>query len=216
MMIPDPSDNQKNLDDMKGKNYLITYLSALVIGILLLIFHDRDALYNTVVLVIGILIALPSLILLITELARKPKGDSSPGYAGAIRWSSAVAALAGVAFGIWMIVNPALFVSAIIYTLGAILILVGLAQMFAIYLAAKPLRPAIGWYVIPILTLLAGIVIIILGPAKVSSCAGLITGIMLVVYAANGFASAGREAKESADVRKLEAGVAEESAKAKN
>ena len=186
---------------MKGKSYITTYLSALVIGILLLLFHDREALYNTVVLVTGVLILIPSLVLLIAELVRKHPQDKETGYAATLKWTSIVASVAGIAFGIWMISNPAFFVHAIIYTLGAILILVGIIQIASIYMAARPLRPALGWFIVPLLTLLAGVVIIVLGPDKVAAAAGLLTGIMLVVYAANGLASAGREAKE---VKKLE------------
>ena len=189
---------------MKSRNYVITYLSALAIGILLLIFHQQSAIYQTIVIVIGALIAVPSLVLLLTMLLRRKPEVSTTGTS-AVRVASEVASAAGIAFGIWMMCSPQFFVTAIIYTLGAILILVGVAQMTCVYEAARPLRPAIGWFIVPVLTLLAGVVIIILGPDKVASAAGLVTGIVLVVYAANGFASAGREARILRDARKLEA-----------
>ena len=189
---------------MKSRNYVITYLSALAIGILLLIFHQQSAIYQTMVIVIGALIAVPSLVLLLTMLLRRKPEVSTTGTS-AVRVASEVASAAGIAFGIWMMCSPQFFVTAIIYTLGAILILVGVAQMTYVYEAARPLRPAIGWFIVPVLTLLAGVVIIILGPDKVASAAGLVTGIVLVVYAANGFASAGREARILRDARKLEA-----------
>ncbi|MDE6246382.1 MAG: DUF308 domain-containing protein [Muribaculaceae bacterium] len=197
---------------MKGRDYIVTYISALVIGILLLIFHEKEALYNTVVLVIGALIALPSLILLILELTRKKRTTDKAGYVETLKWSSLVASIAGLAIGIWMLVDPAFFVKAIIYTLGAILILAGLIQIIAIYLASRPIRPILGWFIVPVLTIIAGCVIVFLGADKVASFAGLVTGIMLVVYAANGLTSAGREAKVAADVKKLEENAAEESA----
>lgn len=179
---------------MKSKNYLITYLSALAIGILLLIYHQQESLYQTIVIAIGALIGLPSLVVLLTMLFRKRPATATAGT-NAVTIASEVASAAGLAFGIWMICSPQFFITAIIYTLGAILVLVGIAQITFVYEAARPLRPAIGWFIVPFLTLLAGVIIILLGPAKVSSYAGLITGIVLVVYAANGFASAGREAK---------------------
>lgn len=189
---------------MKSRNYVITYLSALAIGILLLIFHQQSAIYQTIVVVIGALIAAPSLVLLLTLLLRK-KPETPTAGASTVRIASEVASVAGLAFGIWMMCSPEFFVSAIIYTLGAILILVGIAQMTYIYEASRPLRPAVGWFIVPVLTLIAGVVIIILGPQKVASAAGLVTGIVLVVYAANGFASAGREARVLRDAKRLEA-----------
>lgn len=182
---------------MKSRNYIITYLSALIIGILLLIFHADSQLYSTVVRVIGALIAIPSLVLLLTMIFGKKREGA---YNGAVTVAAEVAAAAGLAFGIWLLVAPGVFISAIIYVLGAILIAVGLAQISFVHTQAKPLQAAAGWFVVPVLTLIAGVVIIILGPDKIASLAGLITGIVLVVYAANGFASAGREAKLRHDV----------------
>ncbi|MDE7343533.1 MAG: DUF308 domain-containing protein [Muribaculaceae bacterium] len=188
---------------MKSKNYVITYLSALAIGILLLVYYQQQALYHTIVIVIGALIAIPSLVLLLTMLLRRrPAGQTSG--ASAIVVATEVASAVGLAFGIWMICSPTFFITAIIYTLGAILILVGVAQVCYVNQAARPLRPAFGWFVVPLLTLIAGVVLIVLGPTRVSACAGLVTGIALVIYAANGFASAGREANRQHHVQKLE------------
>jgi len=102
-----------------------------------------------------------------------------------------------------MMCSPQFFITAIIYTLGAILMLVGLAQICYIYQAARPYRAAAAWFIVPLITLAAGIILVIMGPDKVASAAGLITGIVLVVYAANGFASAGREARLQHDMQKL-------------
>ncbi len=207
---------------MKGRNYVITYVSALIIGILLLIYHDRATLYNTVVIAIGFLIAIPSLILVLMELFRsKPKSDSehdskmakTPKVA--TNWATIIAGIAGLALGIWMLCSPNFFIKAIIYTLGAILVLVGVVQIIAIYSASRPLKPLMLWFIIPVLTLVAGAVVIILGPEKVSAAAGLIAGISLVVYAANGFASAGREAQETKDFAEAGKGASEKSEEAK-
>ncbi len=198
---------------MKGKNYLITYISALIIGILLLIYHDKAALYNTLVLAIGVLIAVPSLVLIIIELCRrKPDAEEKKTESRMLRtqeaatnWATVIAGVAGLALGIWMLCSPGFFIKAIIYTLGAILVLSGGVQIVAIYSASKPLKPLMLWFIIPILTLVAGLVIILLGPDKVASIAGLIAGIAFVVYAANGFACTGREAQiQAEETKKLE------------
>ena len=201
---------------MKSKNYVITYLSALVTGILLLIFHDDSELYASLVRAIGALIAIPSLVLLCTMLFGKKKEGA---YNGVVVVAAEIAAVVGIAFGIWLLVSPGMFIKALIYVLGALLIAVGIAQISFVHTQAKPSSAAPGWFVVPSLTLIAGVVLIILGPEKVASMAGLITGIVLVVYAANGFASAGREAKLRHDVEnsmaraeEIVAGEAEEKA----
>ena len=154
---------------------------------------------------IGILVGLPSLVLVLMELFRKKPSDEArkaesrmvKTQAAATNWATLIAGIAGLALGIWMLCSPAFFIKAIIYTLGAILVLSGIMQIAAIYSASRPLKPLMLWFIIPVLTLIAGLVVILLGPEKVSALAGLITGIALVVYSANGFASAGREARET-------------------
>ncbi|MBD5175862.1 MAG: DUF308 domain-containing protein [Bacteroides sp.] len=209
---------------MKGRNFVITYVSALVIGILLLIYHDRAELYNSVVIAIGALIAIPSLILVLMELFRKrqPADSAEPAEGKLVKsqsvatnWATLIAGIAGLALGIWMLCSPAFFIKAIIYTLGAILVLVGIVQIVAVYSAARPLRPLMLWFIIPVLTLCAGVVIILLGPDKISAAAGLVAGISLVVYAANGFAAAGREAQESHQPGKALDGPADTTEKSK-
>ena len=189
---------------MKGKSYVFTYVSSLVIGILLLIYHGHSELYSSIVVAIGALIAVPSLILLLTMLFHKRPATPASAGARAITVTSEVAAAAALAFGIWMMCTPNFFITAIIYTLGAILILVAFAQIAYVYQAARPFRPSAGWFIVPLLTLAAGVVIIVLGPQRVSACAGLVAGIALIVYAANGFASAGREARLQHDIDNME------------
>lgn len=197
---------------MKGKNYLIAYVSALVIGILLLIYHDRAQLYQTLVIVIGALIAIPGLVLILMEIfkkkkpVRKSEATSEKVESHVINWATIITGTAGLILGIWMLCSPEVFIKAIIYTLGGIVILVGILQIIAIYQAARPLPPLPLWLVVPVLSLVAGIIIVVLGPEKVTSVAGLISGIVLVVYAANGFAATGREAKQKgeAEAKKIE------------
>lgn len=190
---------------MKSKNFIITYLSALTIGILLLIYHQQQELYRTIVIVIGALVAVPSLVLLLTMLLRRrPAPGKGEAQARAVTIASELASAAGVALGVWMMCSPQFFITAIIYTLGAILLIVAIAQITYIYQAARPFRPAFGWFIVPLLTLAAGIVLIAMGPQRVASAAGLVTGIVLVVYAANGFASAGREARLQHDIDNMQ------------
>ncbi|MDE5653462.1 MAG: tetraspanin family protein [Muribaculaceae bacterium] len=191
---------------MKGKNYLIAYFSALVIGILLLIYHNREQLYNSLVIAIGALVAIPSLVLMIMELCRKRPADSASESAKAqyhaTNWATVIVGIAGLVLGVWMVCSPAFFIKAIIYTLGAILILVGALQVVAIIQASRPLPPMAFWFVVPVICLIAGVVVVVLGPEKIASAAGLVAGICLVVYAANGFAATGREARETARIEK--------------
>ena len=177
---------------MKGRTYIFAYLSALVIGILLLVFHDQPGLYEGVVIAMGALIIIPSAIMLISSL--KPRKKSATG-ASSRTWYGLVASIAGLIFGIWMLCMPTFFINASIYTLGVVMILAGVAGIMFVINAARPAPVQFAWLIVPVLSVAAGLVIMFLGPQTVANCAGLVTGIVLIVYAVNGFTSSAREGR---------------------
>ncbi|MDE5774037.1 MAG: DUF308 domain-containing protein [Muribaculaceae bacterium] len=177
---------------MKERTYLFTYLSALIIGILLLIFHSSDHLLNGVIIAMGALIGIPSLIMLISYLL--PKKDEN-GVTRSKPWYGIIASAAALGVGIWMIASPGFFMNVSIYTLGAILIIAGIAGIFFIAMAARPAPVQFLWLIVPIISIAAGLVIVILGPKTIAGSAALITGVVLVIYSVNGFTSIYREGR---------------------
>lgn len=177
---------------MKGKMYLFYYLSALVIGILLLVFHDHKGLYEGVVIAIGVLVVIPSLVMLISSLVKR---KDAAGLPLPRPWYSILTACAGLIFGVWLLCMPSFFINASIYTLGVLLVLAAAAQVYFVIVASRPAGIRFGWLIVPILCATAGVIIMLLGPDKVAASAGLITGIALIVYGANGVASYRREGK---------------------
>lgn len=184
---------------MKKPSSLITYISALVIGIILLALHEQEGLIKGIVVAMGILITIPSALMFISSFFgnRNNNGNiSSP-------WTTVIVACAGLVLGIWMIVMPSFFVGATIYTLGVILILVGAAQFLYIYYASRPYGANPLWYCVPVLVVAGGFIVIFLGPTGVDTWATITTGVLLIVYAVNGIASLGRECKVDRE-RRLE------------
>ncbi|MDE5552382.1 MAG: DUF308 domain-containing protein [Muribaculaceae bacterium] len=177
---------------MKERTYLFTYLSSLIVGILLLIYHSDDKLYNGVVIAIGILIGIPSLIMLVSYLL--PRKDKE----GNLRpkpWYGIIASAAALGLGIWMVSDAAFFVQISIYTLGVVMILAGVAGMLFTIMAARPAPVQFLWLIVPILSIAAGVTVLVLGPKTIAGSAALITGIVLTVYSVNGFTSLYREGK---------------------
>lgn len=171
---------------MKFTSSVYTYLSALVIGVLLLIFSNVGNLYRWMVIVIGILFLVPSAILLISSMRGK---RDSYGNKPAKPWYIAAMALAGLVFGVWLLVMPGYFIGGAIYTIGAVLILVGLAA--TVFIATASARVGIKkiFYLMPWLCILGGIIIMFVGPARLGAAVNIIAGILLICYAANGFIS---------------------------
>ena len=189
---------------MKKPASFITYLAALVIGVILLSLHDKVQLIDGIVIAIGILILVPSALMLASSfMGNKDKngGKSFPA------WYTIVVACAGLVLGIWMIVMPGFFNNAMVYTLGVVLILVGAAQIVFVTIAARPYGVNVIWYIVPVLVVAGGFIICFLGPKGDNTWACLTTGILLVIYAANGLASFGREYKLEKRIHAEETGL---------
>lgn len=185
---------------MKKSASLITYISACVIGIILLALHEQVELLKGIVIAMGVLITIPSAIMFFASFKAKKNPDGTITYPA---WYSIVVACAGLVLGIWMLVMPGFFEAAMVYTLGVVLILVGVAQMVFIYNASRPFGPNPLWYCVPVLAIAGGFIIIFLGTQGTNVWATITTGVILIVYAVNGIASLGREYKTD-KVRKLE------------
>lgn len=177
---------------MKSGSYILTYLSALIIGILLLVFHSDSTLFEGIVITIGILFIVPSAAVLVSAFI--PRKDAS-GQALPRPWLEIVCGGLGFVLGLWMLCDPSFFISFTVYTLGAILILLGLAGVIYLILASRPYNANPWWYIMPALTLCAGVIVIVCGPDSVASFSVILTGVTLIGYAVNGLASLGREHK---------------------
>lgn len=189
---------------MKKPASLITYLAALVIGIILLCFHGSAGLSEALMRAIGILITVPSGLMLISFFVGRKRTDNAPA------WYTVIVAIAGLVLGIWMLCMPGFFIGATVYTLGVILILVGAAGGAFIMNASKPYGANPLWYIIPMLAIAGGFIIIFIGPAPVLSWAYITTGIILIAYAVNGMASVGRESRISHEIKEEERALVEE------
>ena len=175
---------------MKKSASLITYLAALVIGIILLALHEQVNLLEGVVIAMGVLITVPSAVMFISSLIGKKDEYGNRSFPG---WYNVIVAVAGLVLGIWMLCKPGWFEVWMVYTLGVVLILTGAAQIVFIYSASKPYGPNPWWYCIPVLVLAGGFIICFIGPNGLNTWATITTGILLIVYSANGLASLGRE-----------------------
>ena len=184
---------------MKKTSSLITYLAALVIGIILLVLHEQVGLLKGIVIAMGILITVPSAIMFFSSFFKgRRTADGSVSYPS---WYTLLVACAGLVLGIWMLVMPSFFEYAMIYTLGVVLILVGAAQLVYIYLASRPYGANALWYCVPVLVIAGGFIVLFIGPKEFNSWATITAGILLIVNAVNGLASIGRELKVDHDRR---------------
>ncbi|MCM1153319.1 MAG: DUF308 domain-containing protein [Muribaculum sp.] len=175
---------------MKNISNIFIYLAALVVGILLLIFHQEGTLLRAIIIAIGVLILIPAIVVFIRSFLQ-PKDAN--GVRPKPLWYVLIVALAGIVFGAWMVFTPDSFRNWTVYVLGAILILSGISGFGFTVQARRGHHLGTGWFVTPTLVAIGGIILIILGPSVIGSIANIAAGVLLVVYAVNGFSAIGRE-----------------------
>ena len=130
-------------------NYsIIRCICALVIGVLLVAWPEAAILY--LVITIGVLFLVPGLFSLSGYLIRgKQDGSRFP-----------IAGLGSLLFGLWLMIMPAFFVGILMYVLGAVLVLAGISQIVNLSAARSWTVVPGGFFVIPVLVLIAGIVVL--------------------------------------------------------
>jgi len=84
-------------------------------------------------------------------------------------------------FGLWLMVSPAFFVGILMYVLGAVLVFAGISQIVGLMGARSHAEVAFGFYVMPVLILLAGIVVLV-NPFAAASVPFIILGVSSAVY----------------------------------
>lgn len=168
---------------MKSNNWL-TALIVMLVGILLIVWHQRVDVLNWIVIAVGIMLIVPGLYSCISALVRKSERNrGNTDYSAAS--STIVASLGAIALGVWMVVFPAFFVGLLAYIFGAILILYGIFHIIVVAVWSRPFILPWWFYLIPVLMIIAGVVILCTDVRTINSAVVLITGIALVASSVN-------------------------------
>ena len=161
---------------MKTMNYsLIRILFALVIGLVLVIWPNAAASY--IVITVGVAFLIPGVIGLFGYFGRKrQEGEAAPRFP--------IEGIGSLLFGLWLIVMPEFFADVLMFLLGFILIMGGVQQIASLSAARRWMPVPYGFYTVPVLILIAGLVALF-NPMGVRSTAFIIIGISSLVYAAS-------------------------------
>ncbi len=97
-------------------------------------------------------------------------------------WQSfPIAGLGSLLFGLWLMIMPAFFVGILMYVLGAVLVLAGISQIVNLSAARSWTVVPGGFFVIPVLVLIAGIVVLF-NPFTAAAVPFIILGVSSIVY----------------------------------
>ncbi len=159
---------------MKGLSYsfLPRAICALVIGLVLVMYPDQAGDYF--VITIGVVFLVASLISIIGYYAQR----------AGVRRRFPIEGVGSLLFGLWLILKPAFFADLLTFVLGFILVMGGVQQIASLSAARRWTPVPVGFYVVPVLISLAGLVALF-NPTGVRSTAFIIIGISSLVYAAS-------------------------------
>lgn len=155
---------------MKAINYyMLRSIVALVLGVLLVLWPATAMEY--LVITIGVLFFVPGLISIIGYFMQK-QGGMFP-----------VVGVGSLLFGLWLMIMPTFFVNTLMYVLGFFLLLGGIQQIASLIGARKYGRIPGGFFVVPIVILIAGIIVISMyNPSQMVSWVFILLGISSIIY----------------------------------
>ena len=155
---------------MKALNYsVIRGICAVLMGLLLVTWPEAAIVY--LVIAIGAVFFVPSLFSLVGYFAKgRQEGAMFP-----------IVSIGSLLFGLWLMVSPAFFVGILMYVLGVVLVFAGISQIIQLVNARGWTLVAPGYYIMPVLILLAGLVVL-LNPFAAAAIPFIILGVSSIVY----------------------------------
>lgn len=167
----------RNLHRMnKASNAALSSVLSIVLGFIMVIWPEIAV--NYLVITIGVLFILPGFLSLIGYFNRNKSADTT----GA---RFPIEAAGSIIFGVWLVVIPDFFLNITMYVLGALLVLGGSLQIISLLNVRKWAHVRWGYYVIPTLVLLVGIVILAY-PFATAAITFTIFGATMIVYGFTG------------------------------
>ncbi len=151
-------------------NSILRSVCSLVIGVLLVVWPETAMIY--LVITIGVLFLIPGLVSMLGYFAHRT---------GEVEQTFPVAALGSALFGLWLMIMPAFFVSILMYILGAFLVLAGIQLISSLVSVRRASMVPVGFFVVPVLILLAGI-LVLLNPFATASVPFIILGVSCICY----------------------------------
>ena len=155
---------------MKALNYsVIRGICAVLMGLLLVTWPEAAIVY--LVIAIGAVFFVPSLFSLVGYFTTgRQEGAMFP-----------IVSIGSLLFGLWLMVSPAFFVGILMYVLGVVLVFAGISQIIQLVNARGWTLVAPGYYIMPVLILLAGLVVL-LNPFAAAAIPFIILGVSSIVY----------------------------------
>lgn len=156
---------------MKRMNYaLLRTIFALILGLVLVLFPEQAGDY--LVITVGVIFLIPSLISLVGYGVSK--AEERPRFP--------LEGVGSLLFGLWLLIMPGFFANLLTFVLGFVLVMGGVQQLAAVSAARRWMPVHYGYYIVPTLILIAGVVAIV-NPIEARSTVFMMIGATALVYA---------------------------------
>ncbi len=153
-------------------NSILRSILGVVLGILLIMWPEIAITY--LVIAVGIFFIIPGLYSIISYIFRDRELNAySPLFP--------IIGAGSLLFGIWLVVMPNFFVGVFMYILGALLIIAGIQQTVMLVKARKWSVVPFGYYIIPALIFIIGIMILFY-PFQAAANTFIIFGVAIMLY----------------------------------
>lgn len=155
---------------MKTMSYsVIKGICAVIMGVLLVTWPEAAILY--LVIAIGAMFLVPGAVAVLNYIFKgREQGAMFP-----------IVSVGSLLFGLWLMISPAFFVGILMYVLGVVLVFAGISQIMQLLNARGWTQVSFGYYVMPVLILIAGLVVL-LNPFAVATVPFVILGVSSIVY----------------------------------
>ncbi|MBE6300245.1 MAG: DUF308 domain-containing protein [Parabacteroides distasonis] len=158
---------------MKNLNSsFVRSLFAILMGLVLVLWPEMAVTY--LVISIGVCFILPGVFSLLSYLTRKKnEGEPDPMFP--------IDGAGSILFGTCLVMIPQFFVNFLMYILGFILLIAGIQQVSSLIVARKWSIVPLGFYILPVLILVTGIMILA-HPFGAAANTIVIFGAAILVY----------------------------------
>lgn len=171
----------------------LTIIITATVGIMFVIWHSEVNLFDWLVRALGLALTIPGAYLLFNTLSSKnntvtiQSNGKRPVTLGNRSSSVSLIIVSAVTIllGIWMLAVPSFFVGLIAYLFAAALLVYGAYQLITVAYLCRPVTMPWYYYLVPTLTMLAGLVIIFTPVHTMNTIVTLTTGLLLIFAAAN-------------------------------
>ena len=151
------------------KNNVSTWITVIImaaVGVIFIVYNSHVDLLAWLVRAIGLVLLVPGIITLITslnELNNKPSDETkdTPQRSRSTSQAVVVVSVAEVLVALWMLIAPGFFVHLIVYLFAAALILYGVYTFTTLIYFSKPVKMPWPFYIMPSLSIIAGLVILL-------------------------------------------------------